>query len=161
MKLSITTPSDLEIRMTRTFNAPRALVFDAFTQPELLKRWFFGPSGWWLDTCEVDLKVGGTCRYVWKKPGGYEMGMTWVIRELTPPAKLVATERFDDEWYAGESIGTIELVESDGKTTLTQTLQYESKEARDTVLRSPMESGVTASYDRLSSVLEELTLHAG
>jgi uncharacterized protein YndB with AHSA1/START domain len=152
--LKITTPSDRELVMMRTFDAPRPLVWDAFTRPELLKRWFFGPDDWELAVCEIDLRVGGKYRYVWRRrTSGVEMGMGGEYREVAAPQRLVATERFDDSWYPGEAVGTFELSEAGGKTTLKQTMLYESKDARDAVVRSPMESGVRAGYDRLEQML--------
>ncbi len=151
--LEVTTPSDREIMMTRVFNAPRALIFDAFTRPELLKRWLFGPPGWSLVVCEVDLRVGGTFRYVWRGPDGEEMGMRSICREIVAPERLVAAERFDQPWYTGEAINTMILVEQDGRTTLTQTVLYESREARDTALRSGMEQRLAMGYDRLAELL--------
>jgi len=152
--LNITTPTDREIAFTRVFDAPRELVFDAFTKPELLKRWMFGPDGWSLAVCEVDWQVGGKLRYVWRRDSnGTEMGMGGVVLEIVPPERLVATEKFDESWYPGEAVSTIVLVEDGGKTTLTQTIRYESREARDAVLRSPMEEGVAAGYDRLEKLL--------
>src|ERR1700737_1862387 len=100
--LNVTTPSDREIVMTRVFDAPRALVFDAFTQPELLKRWF-GPRGWSLVVCEVDYRVGGGFRFVLRGPDGSEMGMRGVYREILRPERSVHAESFDD--YPGESLG--------------------------------------------------------
>src|SRR5262249_50656249 len=145
-----------EIVMTRVFNAPRAMVFKAFTQPELVKRWLLGPPGWSMPVCEIDLRVGGKYRYVWHNDKtGHEMGMGGVYREIVPPDRIVATEKFDDPWYPGEAIGTVALMEQGGKTTLTQTIQYESREARDAVLKSPMESGVAAGYDRLAELLAQ------
>lgn len=151
--LKITTPTEQEIVITRVFNAPRHLVFDAFTKPELLKRWMSGPPGWSLAVCEIDLKVGGTYRYVWHGPNGTEMGMSGVNLEIVVPERLVTTEKFDDPWYAGESVGTIVLVEQDEKTTLTQTLRYESQEVRDAVLKSPMDEGMAYGYDKLEELL--------
>lgn len=152
--LTVKAQGDRDIVISRTFNAPRRLVFDAFTKPELVRRWQFGPAGWSFKVCEIDLRVGGAYRYVWwKESTGEEMGMGGVFREITPPSRLVATEKFDDPWYPGEGVGTIELVEQRGKTLLTQTVRYESREARDAVLRSPMESGLTVGYDRLESLL--------
>jgi uncharacterized protein YndB with AHSA1/START domain len=152
--LQITTPTAREIAMTRVFDAPRPLVFDAFTRPELLKRWLLGPEGWSLPVCEIDLRVGGRYRYVWKRDrDGHEMGMGGVYREVVAPERVVSTEVFDDSWYPGEALGTITLVERGGKTTVTQTMRYESQEARDAVLKSGMERGVEASYDRLDRVL--------
>ncbi len=153
--LKFTTPTEREIVMTRVFEAPRSLVFDAFTQPELLKRWL-GPRGWSMPVCEFDLKVGGTYRYVWRKDDGTEMGMGGVCREIVAPKRLVATERFDQSWYPGEALVTIILVEQGGRTTLTQRLRYESREARDTVLASPMQQGVAESYDRLAEMLASI-----
>ncbi len=154
--LKVTTPTDREIRMTRVFDAPRRLVFDALTKPELLRQWFFGPPGWSLAVCELELKVGGAYRYVWRGPDGTQMGMRGVLREIVPPERLVSTEKFDESWYPGEAVGTIVLIEQDGKTTLTQTVRYESKEARDAVLKTPMEQGVEMGYNRLAEFLATL-----
>src|SRR5712691_8215222 len=136
--LQVTTPSDREIALTRVFDAPRRLVFDALTKPELLKRWLGVRGGWSLAVCEVDLRVGGSYRFVWRK-NGTEMGMRGVYREVVPPERLVYTESFDDPWYPGEALDTVVLVERGGKTTLTTTVLYASREARDGVLKSPME----------------------
>jgi uncharacterized protein YndB with AHSA1/START domain len=155
--LQVTTPTEREILMTRVFDAPRRLVFDAHTRPELLKRWLFGPDGWSLAVCDVDLRVGGKYRYVWRRERtGTSMGMGGVYREIVVPERIVATEKFDDSWYPGEAVGTLVLVERGGKTTLTQTMLYESREARDTALKSGMDEGVGASYDRLEAVLASL-----
>jgi uncharacterized protein YndB with AHSA1/START domain len=148
--LQVTTPTDREIAMTRVFDAPRSMVFEAFTKPELLKRWF-GPRGWWLAVCEVDLKVGGTWRYVVRGPDGTEMGMRGVYREIVPPERLVFTETFDD--YPGESLVTTVLVEDHGKTTMQATLLYASREIRDLMIKSGMEHGAAESYDRLAELL--------
>jgi uncharacterized protein YndB with AHSA1/START domain len=155
--LHLTTRGDREIVMTRSFNAPRQLVFDAFTKPELIRLWLLGPPGWSMPVCEIDLKVGGHYRYVWRHTSGNEMGMGGVYREIAPPERIVSTEKFDQSWYPGEAVGTILLVESGGKTTLTQTVLYDSSEARAAVLKSPMESGVAAGYDRLEELLASTT----
>ncbi|HEY1381288.1 MAG TPA: SRPBCC family protein [Gemmataceae bacterium] len=153
-RLTLTTPTDREIVMTRAFDAPRQLVYDAFTKPELVKRWLLGPPGWSMPVCTIDLRVGGRYRYVWRQDAdGTEMGMGGVYREIVPPERIVCTEKFDQSWYPGEAVGTVVLVENDGVTTLTQTILYESKEARDAVLKSPMEQGVAAGYDRLAELL--------
>src|SRR5712691_11521413 len=136
--LKVTTPSDREIVLTRVFDAPRHLVFDAFTKPELLKRWF-GPRGWSLVVCEVDLKVGGAFRFVLRGPDGTDMGMRGVYREIVPPERSVHMESFDD--YPGESQVTAVFVEKAGKTTLTATVLYPSKEVRAAVLQSDIEHG--------------------
>jgi uncharacterized protein YndB with AHSA1/START domain len=150
--LEITTPTDREIVMTRVFNAPRRLVFDAWTKPELLRRWLGVRAGWTMAVCEVDLRVGGSYRYVWRGPHG-DMGMGGLYREIVRPERIVCTEKFDDPWYEGEAIDTLVLVEADGKTTVTTTVTYVSREVRDAVLKSGMASGVGESYDKLDEVL--------
>lgn len=149
--LQVTTPSDREVVLTRVFDAPRHLVFDAFTKPELLKRWF-GPRGFSLVVCEVDLKVGGSFRFVLRGPDGREMGMRGVYREITPPERSVHMESFDD--FPGvESQVTAVFVEQGGKTTLTATVLYPSPEVRDAVVKSGMEHGAAETYDRLAELL--------
>ncbi|HEY7113786.1 MAG TPA: SRPBCC family protein [Thermoanaerobaculia bacterium] len=153
-KLTVEARGEREIVMTRTVDAPRRLVFEAFTKPELLKRWLLGPEGWSMPVCEVDLRVGGRYRYLWRQEAtGAEMGMGGVFREIVPPQKLVSTEEFDQPWYPGKGVGTILLTEENGRTKITQTIRYDSREARDGVLRSPMESGVETSYVRLEKML--------
>ena len=151
--LTVTTPSDREIQMTRVFNAPRHLVFAAMTQPPLLKRWLGVFGGWSFAVCEVDLRVGGTYRFVWRGPDGAEMGMRGIYREIVPPERIVQTETFDDPWYEGEAVGTAMLTEDAGQTTLKNTVLYASKAVRDAVLRSPMEQGVARGYDQLAALL--------
>ena len=153
----ITAHGDREIVVTRIFDAPRRLVFDAYTKPELVKRWLLGPEGWSMPVCEIDLREGGKYRYVWRNDAdGQEMGMGGIYREVVPPDRIVATEKFDEAWYPGEALGTITLTEQDGKTTLRQTILYNSRETRDAVLKSPMQSGMAASYDRLEGFLFSL-----
>ena len=152
-RLKVTTPSDREIAMARTFNAPRELVFKAWTTPDLLKRWLYGPEDWRLMDCEIDLKVGGAIRWVWRHQDGESMGLRGVYREIIPPDKLVFTEIFDDNWTGGETLVTITFVESGGKTTVTQSILYVSKAARDGALKSVMEEGMAVGYDRLEKLL--------
>jgi uncharacterized protein YndB with AHSA1/START domain len=152
--LQITMPTEREVVMTRVFDAPRALVFEAFTKPALLKRWLLGPPGWSMPVCEIDLRVGGAYRYVWRHDrDGTTMGMGGVYREIVAPERIVSTEKFDEAWYPGEAVGTLVLVEQGGRTTVTQTVVYESRAARDGVVKSGMERGVAASYDRLADLL--------
>lgn len=150
--LTITTPSDREIAFSRMFDAPRALVFDALTKPELVKRWLLGPPGWSMPICEIDLRVGGAYRYVWRHTDGREMGMSGVYREVARPSRLVHTETFDTAWYPGDALVTTVLTEQSGRTILTATVIYESREARDSAFQSGMKEGVIASYDRLEQV---------
>ena len=151
--LEVTTPSDREIAMTRVFDAPRRMVYDAVTKPELVRRWLGVFGGNIMEVCEIDLRVGGKYRYVWRMPDGSKMGMGGVYKEIVPPERIVCTEVFDEAWYPGEATDTLTLVEKDGKTTMTVLVRYASKEARDAVLQTPMDQGVAAGYDALDAVL--------
>ena len=150
--LQVTTPSDREIVLTRVFDAPRHLVFDAFTKPELLKRWF-GPRGWSLVVCEVDLKVGGGFRFVLRGPDGKDMGMRGVYREIVSPERSIHMESFDNYPDKPHQVTSV-LTEQGGKTTFTATILYPSKEVRDIVLKSGMEHGAAETYDRLADLLQ-------
>lgn len=154
-KVTVTTPSDREIAMTRLFKAPRDLVFDCYTKPELLKRWLHGPDGWLLTVCDNDARVGHSYRWIWRHADGREMGMRGVYREIVRPERIVRTETFDQDWTGGEALGTLVLSEQDGGTLLTTTVLYSSRKARDGALKSGMEKGVAASFDRLALVLAE------
>jgi uncharacterized protein YndB with AHSA1/START domain len=150
--LEITTPSDREIVIRRQFAAPRRLIFDAHTRPDLVRRWLFGPEGWSFVTCEIDLRVGGAYRFVWRKETGAEMAMGGIYREITPPDRLVTTELFDQDWTGGETLSTLELTEAAGITTLLNTIRYSSREARDGALKSGMDHGMEAGYRRLDEM---------
>src|SRR2546430_2543642 len=148
--LQLTTPGERDLVMTRSFDAPRTLVFDAHTKPELVRRWLLGPPGWSMPVCEIDLRVGGKYRYVWQHDrDGTKMGMGGVYREIKAPERIVNTEKFDEAWYPGEAVGTLVLVEQGGTTTLTHTMRYESRAARDAVIKSNMESGVDELWKKL------------
>src|SRR5262245_4741231 len=152
--LMVTTPSDREILMTRMFDAPRGLVFDAFTKPDLVRQWLLGPDGWSMPVCEIDLRVGGRYRYVWRsEKDGTEMACGGVFKEIVAPERLVHSERFDDPWYPGESLVTTTFIEQGGRTTVRQTMLLDSREIRDGILKSGMESGVERSYERLEELL--------
>jgi uncharacterized protein YndB with AHSA1/START domain len=152
-KMTIDTPGDREVVMTRDFDAPRQLVYDAYTKPELVARWLTGPAGWTMPVCEIDLKVGGKYRYVWQNAQGKSMSSGGVYREIVPPERVVATERFEDPWYPGEAVATTTFVEADGRTTMTMSIQYDSKETRDMVVKTGMEGGVAYSFDQLEQIL--------
>ena len=159
-ELHVVASGDLEIHVSRTFNAPRDLVFKALTTPEMLKQWFGGPDGWELITCEFEARVGGSYRYVWRNANnGGEMGMGGTILEFNPPKNYTCTERFDQSWYPGDARSTIELTEKGGSTELFLTVRYESQEARDGVLRSPMKEGMAIGYDRLERYLSTVGAH--
>ena len=151
-KVKVEAKGETELVITRDFNAPRELVYRAHTECRYMKRWLTGMDGWSLDVCEVDLRVGGKYRWVWNKKD-VSMGAGGEYREIERPAKIVCTERFDDPWYEGEAVSTVELKESNGMTTLVNTMKYVSKEARDGVLASPMAEGLEISYKRLDDFL--------
>lgn len=154
--LTITARGDRDIVIRREFAAPRQLVFDAHTKPELIRQWLLGPEGWTMPVCEVDLRVGGKYRYVWRNQHGIEMGMGGEYREIVVPERIVSTEKFDESWYPGGAVGTLTLVEQSGRTVLTQVMQYDTPEAREAVLKSPMEEGLGAGYRRLEDLLANM-----
>lgn len=152
----ITTPTDREILITKEFAAPRALVFDAHTRPELLKRWF-GPYAWPLEVCEIDLRPGGTWYYLMRGPAGATMTLRGTYLEIVAPERIVATEsNVDCEARAAhESIGTLAFAEHAGRTTLTNSIRFPSRQVRDSVLSSGMERGIAEGLERLSALLAE------
>ncbi len=153
-KMTIDTPSDREIVMTRVFDAPREVLFDAFTNPALVPQWLTGPPDNTMPVCEIDLRVGGAYRYVWRGPDGKEMSSKGIFREVAPPERVVATERFEPSWYQGENVNTTTFVEAGGKTTVTLRIECGSKESRDGMLKTGMERGLAYSFDRLAAMLE-------
>lgn len=157
-KLKLAANGDREIVMTREFKAARKLVYAAYTNPDLIKRWLAGPEGWTMTVCTIDLQVGGSYRYEWKKATtGEAMGMGGVYKEIVQDERVVATEKFDMSWYPGGAVVTTSLREDGGVTTVETRVLYDSKEARETVLGSPMDTGVEASYTRLEALLGTMT----
>jgi uncharacterized protein YndB with AHSA1/START domain len=152
--LSVTAPCDTDLVLTRTFAASPGLVFDAFTRPGLLKRWY-GARGWHLVVCEIDLRPGGAWRFVSRGPAGAELGQRGVYREVDPPRGLVQTE-IHDGWDEGEAVVTTAFQERGGRTVMTTTVRYPSRDIRDSVLRTPMERGAGEAYDRLAGLLSEM-----
>lgn len=149
---TFTTPSDTELAMSRVFDAPASLVFEAFTNAEHLRHWMLGPDGWTMPVCEIDLRPGGSWHFVWRKADGTEMEMTGEYREIAPPERLVSTESWGGDWP--ETVITLTLTEEgDGKTRMTQTVLYPSKEARDAAMQTGMKDGASLSYDRLAEYL--------
>jgi uncharacterized protein YndB with AHSA1/START domain len=148
---TLTTLSDVEISISRDFAAPRTLVFDAHTKPEHVSQWLLGPEGWTMPVCEIDLRPGGSWHFVWRRDDGTEMEMRGVYHEVVPPERIVNTERWGPEWP--ETVNTVLFTERDGKTTVTQTVRYPSKEARDAALATGMMTGVERSYELLDALL--------
>lgn len=154
-RLSVAAHGDREVVITRSFDAPRTLVWDAYTKPAHLKRWLGVFGDITLDVCEVDLRVGGKYRYVWRGPD-FQMGMGGEYREVKAPERIVSTEKYDESWYPGGAVGTVVFTEKGGITTVTTTMRYDTKEARDAVMKSPMEQGLAAGYDTLEKLLATL-----
>jgi uncharacterized protein YndB with AHSA1/START domain len=148
------TPNDTEVMVTRVVDAPRRIVFDAWTVPRHISRWMLGPEGWSMPVCEIDLRPGGSWRYVWRKGDGAEMEMTGTVREVVPPERYVSTESWGPEWP--ETVNTLVLTESEGQTTMTLTITYPSKEAREAALQTGMKDGLERSLDRLEEVVGEI-----
>src|SRR5438309_10503623 len=133
----VTLPTDTQIEITRTFDAPRHLVYKAYTTPELIKRWWGGDRGD-VTLAEVDLRVGGKWRYVMTANGGYEVGFHGVYREIVPNERLVFTETFEG-MPEGEALNIVTFDDENGRTLLKNVSEYPSKEIRDAVIDSGME----------------------
>ncbi|MBC8108678.1 MAG: SRPBCC family protein [Anaerolineae bacterium] len=157
--LKVTTPTETQIVVTRTFDAPRKLVWEAMSKPELIKRWLFGPPGWEMTQCDDDMRVGGKFRWAWRGPNGEQLAMSGTYSEVTPPSRVARTESFEMgcDAQAGQQVATIELTEQADRTQMTVTLVYPSKEARDGALASGMEHGMAAGYDRLDEMIVTTT----
>jgi len=152
--LQVTTPSDREVAIRRIFNAPRRLVFEAWTNPKYVPQWMLGPQGWTMPVCEIDLRPGGAWHFVWRQSDGAEMEMSGTYREVKPPERVVSTESWGGDWP--ETLNTVVFSEEDGKTSVAITILYPSKEARDAALQTGMAKGVGMSYDRLEGLLASM-----
>ncbi len=150
--LQIATPSDREVVITRQFDAPRELVFDCHTKPDLVRRWLLGPPGWTMPVCDIDLKVGGRYRYVWRGPDGEELAMGGTFSLIERPERIDTRELFDEDWTGGETFITTRFTEQGGRTTATLTVLYSSREAREGALATGMAEGMEAGYQRLDEL---------
>ncbi len=152
--LTVTTPSDREIVMTRMFDAPRELVFEAMSKPEHMQEWW-GPRGFTMPVCEIDFRPGGAYRFVQRGPDGDEYAFRGEFREIVRPERIVWT--FEFEGMPGNvSLDTVTLEEEDGRTTLTSRSVFDTVEQRDGMLQSGMETGAAETYDRLAELLEKM-----
>jgi uncharacterized protein YndB with AHSA1/START domain len=150
--LAVTLPSDREILMTRVFDAPRELVFEAHTTPEHVRRWW-GKHGTTLPVCEMDFRPGGAYRFVQREAGGAEHGFRGEYRDIVPPERLVYT--FEYEGMPGHiAVETLTFEETDGKTTMTSRMIFDTTGERDGALKSGMENGAAQTMDRLAAYLE-------
>jgi uncharacterized protein YndB with AHSA1/START domain len=151
--LKVTTPSDLEIEMTREFDAPCRLVFEAMTKPEYVKRWL-GCMEYPITTCEIDLRVGGAYRYVFRRPDGSEMTLLGIFTEVVRPDRVAFVERIIMPGFTSDEYRvTSTFVENGGKTSLTTIILHNSKETRDGHLNSGIEKGVEPAYERIAELL--------
>jgi uncharacterized protein YndB with AHSA1/START domain len=160
-KAQVVQPSDREVKVTRSFKAPRALVYKAYTDPTLVKRWLLGPPGWAMPVCEMDVRVGGRYRWRWRSDqDGSEFGFAGTFREVQPPARLVHTEAYDPGTVGGgypgnDAIVTVTFTEDAGVTTVTSLINFGSKETRDAAMATGMTDGMEQSYQLLDQVLRE------
>lgn len=151
---TVTMPSDHEIRMTRVFEAPQALVFAVHTEPEHVARWQLGPDGWSMPLCEIDLRPGGAWKFVWRNDEtGDEFDLNGEYLEVESPRRLVQTEGMGD---GPKGVTTLVLTEEEGRTRLTATMRFPSREMRDEVAATGMADGASISYDRLEKLLATL-----
>jgi uncharacterized protein YndB with AHSA1/START domain len=153
-KATVTLPTDEQILITREFDAPKHLVYTAWTTPELVKRWWAGQRGT-VTSVEIDLRVGGTWRYVMTATGGFEVGFHGEFREIVPNERIVSTEVYEG-MPEGEALNTLTFTEVDGRTTLTVLVQHTSQEHRDGHINSGMEGGMQESMDLLEQVAVSL-----
>ncbi len=160
-KAEVSMPSDREVKVTRSFKAPRALVYRAYTEPALLQRWLLGPPGWTMPVCEMDVRVGGSYRWRWRSnEDRTEFGFSGVFREVEPGKKLVHSERYDSGTTGvgesgGEALVTVVFEEQNGLTTVTSLMDFGSKEARDAAVATGMTDGMEQSYQLLDKLLHE------
>jgi uncharacterized protein YndB with AHSA1/START domain len=151
---SYTTPTDVTVVATRTYDAPRHLLWAAYTEPRHLQQWLLGPAGWTMPECELDLRPGGTWRYTWRKSNGQEMTLTGAFTEVKPPERLGFTESWGGDWP--EIVNTVDFAERNGETTVTTTMTFPSREARDAALKTGMNDGAEESYQRLDRYVRSI-----
>lgn len=161
-KAKVTLPSDTAVSVSRSFNAPRPLVWEAYTTPSLLQRWLLGPPGWTMPVCEMDVRVGGRFRWMWRSEAdGSQFGFHGEFEEVEAPAMLRHTEVYDpgdvggSMGESGHAMVTVTFSESGGITTVSTLVDYGSKEARDAAVSTGMTDGMEASYQKLDGLLAE------
>jgi len=152
--LTFTTPSDREIVITRVFDAPRKRLFDAYTNPKHMPQWLLGPPGWTMTVCKLDLRPGGAWNLAWSNADGSQMAMHGVYKEVKVPERIVNTENWGGDY--AETTNTVSFSEDKGKTTVTTSILYPSKAARDAALKTGMKQGIALSYNRLADYLKKM-----
>ncbi len=150
--LTITTPGDRQIVVTRRFDAPRELVFLCYSKPELLRRWY-GLPDWTTFVCDIDFRVGGKWRIGQRSPDGYELASQGLYTAIVAPERIEQTEFYDDNWTQGGTVNALALSEAGGVTTSTMTITFTSPEARAAAAASPMAVGMEIGFKRLDAVL--------
>jgi uncharacterized protein YndB with AHSA1/START domain len=155
--------SDTQVTLVRVVNAPRRLVFEAYTKPEHLKQWLSGFEGWTMPICEMEQRAGGNWRFGWRSADGAEMTMGGIVKEYVPNERISTTERWGSEMAPvegggewPETLNTVTFTETNGMTTITTTITYPSKDARDAALATGMREGLDVSYARFDNLLEAL-----
>ena len=155
-KLAMTLQGDCDIVVERSFDAPRELVFECHSKAELVMRWLWGPDEWRMALCEIDFRVGGLYRYVWRSETRGDIGMGGVYREIEAPALIVTTELFDDDWTEGEALNAIEFIAEGDRTLVRTTVTYSSERAREGALKTGMLDGWEQGYAHLEELFEAL-----
>jgi uncharacterized protein YndB with AHSA1/START domain len=152
--LTIATPGDRQIVITRSFDAPRDLVFLCYSKPELLRRWY-GMPDWTMPVCEIDFRVGGKWRFVSRSPDGFEMGSQGLYTAIDAPHQIEQTETYDDNWTGGETTNVVAFTEAGGVTTAITTVTYPTAEMRAAAAASPMATGMEIGFSRLDDLLAD------
>ena len=153
-KAVVTLPTDTQILITREFDAPRDLLYKAYTTPDLIRRWWSGDRGE-VTSAEIDLRVGGSWRYVMTANGGFEVAFHGTFREIVPNERIVSTEIYEGMPDA-EAVDIATFTEADGRTTLTILVQHQTKENRDAHINSGMEGGMNEAFEHLEQVAQSL-----
>jgi uncharacterized protein YndB with AHSA1/START domain len=160
-RAQVTLPTAREVQVRRSFRAPRELVYRAYTEPELVRRWLLGPPGWSMPVCEMDVRIGGRYRWRWRSDqDAREFGFSGMFREVLAPSKLVHTEAYDpgtigDDFPRNDALVTVTFEEHAGVTTMTSLIDFGSKEARDAAVGTGMTDGMEQSYRLLDQLLDE------
>ena len=152
--LHVRTQGECEVVMTRVFDAPADLLFEAYTKTEHLQRWMLGAEGWTMPVCEADVRPGGSYRFVWERPNRSRIEVTGDYREVVPPSRLVMTESWGADWPV--IVNTLTFAEADGRTTLTNTMCFPSPAARDAAIKTGMEHGSRHCFEQLDGYLVEM-----
>lgn len=150
----VTMPSDVETVITRTFNAPRPLVFEVRTDCKHLPHWMYGPDDWKMTSCQMELAPGGPIHWVWGKPTGETMQITGTVKEVAAPERIDFTECWGEDWP--ETLDTVLFTEESGATTVELRMLFPSKAARDAAMETGMTDGTDMSYNRLDAYLASL-----